>query len=329
MKRSPAMLLSACFTCIIGGTSCATGSDDSTGPSGPPEGTLVPNQTLNSSGTVRAYHIYLPQEPRNAPVVVLLHGFGDSNDGLLGLNGKASPYQVWIDIARRDNLILVAPNGLNTGTEKGWNDCRSDATGNSIQDDVAFIRRLIDTVVTEHGADPLRVYATGTSNGGHFSIRLGLEAPDKIAAIAAIAASNSGNSRCVASRVAVSALFMNGTADPLLPYRGGEMAGGRGLVLSAAETVSDWVDRNGTSVSPLTTTYPDNPATSDNSSVDKLSFLNGRHGTEVVLYRITGGGHNEPSIRIAKQNTAGDQNRDIEMAEEVWAFFRPKSRPRP
>lgn len=288
---------------------------------------LLLNQRIEVQGAGRTYHLYLPVNPASAPIVFLFHGFGDSNDGLLGLNGRASPYEIWLEVARRDNVILVVPNGLNTGAKRGWNDCRRDAIGNSVQDDVFFIRTLLDSLVASHRADPKRVYATGTSNGGHFSIRLGLELGDRIAAFAAIAAANSAASKCAPSTTPVSALFMNGTADPLLPYGGGQMSGERGLVLSAEETVADWVSRNGTETTAARFAFPDDPRTTDNSSVERLSFRNGRGGSEVVLYRVTGGGHNEPSIRIAKQNTAGDQNRDIEMAEEVWQFFRTKSRP--
>ena len=44
-----------------------------------------------------------------------------------------------------------------------------------------------------------------------------------------------------------------------------------------------------------------------------------------AVYRIDGGGHNEPSIeeryRALFLRVVGEQNHDIEMADEVWAFF--------
>ena len=51
----------------------------------------------------------LSPDPAGAPVVFLFHGFGNTHDGLLGLDGKASPYEVWLDIAAREGLILVVP----------------------------------------------------------------------------------------------------------------------------------------------------------------------------------------------------------------------------
>lgn len=286
---------------------------------------LIKNQEITTQGIKRTYHIFVPSVFTNSPIVFLFHGYGNSNDGILGLDGKASPYEVWLEIAQREKLIIVVPNGLDTGTEKGWNDCRNDAIGNSLQDDVRFVRDLIDVVVEKYQANAKRVYATGTSNGGHFSIRLGIEMYDKLTAFAAIAAANSVNTKCIPSVVPISALFMNGTADPLLPYTGGQMTGDRGEVFSAADTISDWVNRDKTETNPMVFSFPDEPSTEDNSSVSKHSFLNGTNNTEVVLYRIDGGGHNEPSIKIKKENSAGDQNRDIEMAEEVWTFFKNKS----
>ena len=208
--------------------------------------------------------------------------------------------------------------------EKGWNDCRNDAYGNSTADDVALVRALADRMVAEYQADATRLYASGSSNGGHFSIRLGFEMADRLTAFAAVISANAVNTKCSNSVTPVSALFMNGTGDPLLPYTGGQMTGDRGEVYSAADTVADWVARNGADTTAVNYAFTDNPAFVDNSTVTRHTYGNGDKGTEVVLYRVASGGHNEPSIAIEKDNTAGNQNRDIEMAEEVWAFFSGK-----
>ncbi len=331
LAKTLALRLAKTLALTLTLAACGGGGSSSGGtPAGPGAGSatgLQLNQRIEFAGVERSFHLYVPRQATNAPIVLLFHGFGDSSDGLLGLDGKPSPYAIWLEIAERENLIVAVPNGHRTASEQGWNDCRSDATGNSRQDDVGFVRRLVDTLVSRYQASPRHVYATGTSNGGHFSLRLGLEMGDRLAAFAAIAAANAANSQCAPSGVAVSALFMNGTADPLLPFAGGQMAGGRGLVHSAADTVADWVGRNGTGTVPVSSAIPDNPSVVDNSTVARLAYRNGRDGSEVVLYRVAGGGHNEPSIRIAKPNPAGNQNRDLEMAEAVWAFFKDKARP--
>jgi polyhydroxybutyrate depolymerase len=45
------------------------------------------------------------------------------------------------------------------------------------------------TLTAEQGVDEKWVYVFGYSNGGHMSFRLAMEAPDEIAAVAAVAAS--------------------------------------------------------------------------------------------------------------------------------------------
>ncbi len=62
----------------------------------------------------------------------------------------------------------------------------------------------------------------------------------------------------------------------------------------------------------------------DCSTVTVSSYAAGSDGAPVVLYTIEGGGHNEPSITEERTDLRPrrlPQNRDIEMAEEVWRFF--------
>lgn len=62
--------------------------------------------------------------------------------------------------------------------------------------DVVFIEDLLDYVKTTYSSNESKVFAIGTSNDGHFAIRLAEEIPNRITAFASIAASNSVNSDC-------------------------------------------------------------------------------------------------------------------------------------
>lgn len=291
---------------------------------------LLENQVLNVDGMDRNYHIYVPSNPSNAAVVVLLHGNGSNYDDLLGLSNVQAPYKVWLDLAVDENLIILAPNGtLGSNDKRGWNDCRNDAVTNPTKNDVLFVEELLDLVKTEYNANESKVYAVGTSNGGHFAIRLAEEIPNQITAFASIVASNAVNSQCSSSSVAVSALFINGTDDSIMPYEGGQIESNRGEVLSTENTISYWVEKNGTDAIPEVTNLP-NIDVFDNSTATKFLYKNGQNDAEVALYEIEGGGHTEPSI--AEPYSAlylvivGNQNRDIEMADEVWNFFKTKSK---
>ena len=291
---------------------------------------LLKNQTITVGGIERNYHLYIPNNTLNAPVVMLFHGNGGSYDDMLDLTGVKAPYTVWLDIALQENLIIVVPNGtLGSSNSRGWNDCRDDAPTNPNTNDVQFTIDLLDFLKTQYNSNDSKTYAVGTSNGGHFAIRLAQEIPNRLTAFASIVASNSVNSKCLKSTTHVSALFMNGTDDPILPYDGGQMASNRGEVFSTDNTISYWVQRNETDTTPEITELP-NLNTDDGSTITEYLYKNGANGTEVGLYKVNNGGHTEPSL--SERYSAlflllvGNQNSDIEMANEIWDFFKTKTK---
>lgn len=291
---------------------------------------LLKGQVITVDGVDRGFHLYKPPNPFNAPVVLLFHGHGGNKDDLLGLSGKRAPYKKWLEIAYQENIILIVPDGLKGSDNlRGWNDCRNDAASNPTVDDVQFVRSVLDYVKALYFTNDAKVYAMGTSNGGHFVIRLAYEIPDRITAFAAIVASNPVNSKCTNTTTPVSALFMNGTEDPILPYNGGEMASNRGVVYSTDIATAYWYNRNGTDTNPIVTNFQDSN-TDDKCTATRYLYPNGQNGTEVALYRINNGGHAEPSkeerYRAFYLLAVGNQNSDIEMADEVWSFFKTKSK---
>ena len=91
-----------------------------------------------------------------------------------------------------------------------------DARGS---DDVGFVLAALDDVETLVRVDPHRVYATGISNGGMMSYRLGCEASDRLAAIAPVAATVVFDG-CAPS-TPISVLHIHGLADNNVPFDGG------------------------------------------------------------------------------------------------------------
>jgi polyhydroxybutyrate depolymerase len=236
-----------------------------------------------------------------------------------------APYIPWFDIAANEGLILVIPDGtIGLKNSQGWNDCRNDAPRIPASDDVGFITTLLDTLKTSLRFDDRKVFMVGTSNGGHFVMRLAQEIPHRMTAFASIVASGPANSKCSTSTIPVSALFMNGTADPLVPYLGGNTE--NGTVISTDSSITYWVKRNGTQTAPIITEFPQKSS----SKVIAYRYAQGVNGTEVMLYKVEGGGHIEPSRRerysFLWTSFAGSQNGDIESAEEIWAFFKGKFR---
>ncbi len=300
-----------------------------------PRGQLL-MQRLVVAGVTRRYALYLPaaMNATPLPLVLELHGGGVTIEDMTGASGHKTPYKLWMPLADAERFIVVYPEGLNGAYGKPtWNDCRADSTVSSHADDVAFLTALIDSLASQYPIDRERVYISGMSNGGLMALRLAVEAPEKVAAVATVGASMPAQSACSAPHVPVAVLFMNGTADPFLPYTGGTLSRppkpSHGTVMPVEEAVRLWATLDQTDPQPAVTTYPDRDP-NDGGRVVRYRYAHGVQGTEVILYKIYGGGHAAPSM--AEQYSRlfehyfGKQNHDIEMVREVWAFFQDKAR---
>ncbi len=294
---------------------------------------LQTDQEVLHDGQVRRFHFFAPDQTDDQasyPLVILLHGHGGSVDQLLGLNNRKAPYKIWLDVAAREKIFILLPEGVISPDDKlGWNDCRGDTMTNPSTDDVGFIVDLAEAMTQTYPIDAKRIYASGTSNGGHMSFRLAIEAGDTFAAIAPIVASLPKNSKCSSPTEAVALLLVNGTDDPILPYNGGFMGGGRGEVLSTVETIGFWKDINQNTASAATETLP-NINTADDSTVIQTTHAGDTSIQDVILLTMDGAGHAEPSIAeeysSVFEDIVGRQNHDVEMAERVWSFFQDKSK---
>jgi polyhydroxybutyrate depolymerase len=282
------------------------------------------------NGIARTYLVRTPASGKPpAAIVVMLHGHAGSAERLIGSDGKPAPYRQWNAIADREGLLLVAPQGIAGGDGKsGWNDCRADADSNPRSDDVAFIAEIIAASRRDYRVSSNRVYVVGSSNGGQMALRMAIERPDTITVAAAIVASMPAHSECATPTRFVPMIFINGTNDPLMPFKGGRVGNDkfqRGSVLSTKASIAFWARLSDTASAPETTPLPD-LFIEDGSRVfrEVHAARNGR--PTAMLYRIEGGGHLEPSRKERYprwlSRWLGKQNADIEMADEVWAFFK-------
>lgn len=312
----------------------AASSAAQTAQTAPTRGAYVPG-TLGFGGEQRRYLLRLPAGDR-APdaIVVLLHGGGGNIERLTGQSRAAAPYRAWETIADREGLLLVAPQGLDG--DKGrrtpaWNDCRSDADSGQAADDAGFLTALVERLQREHRVRTPRIYAVGTSNGGMMALRLAVEQPGRFTAVAAIAATMPAGSECAAPTRSVPVVLMHGTEDRFVPWAGGRIAaqvGGRGEALSVAESIAIWARLADASPTPAVTALPDLDA-ADGTRARREVHATRQGRPQVVLIRIEGGGHNEPSptqrygALIAR--LLGPQSGDLESADTVWRFFQVHS----
>jgi polyhydroxybutyrate depolymerase len=289
-------------------------------------------EQLAVGALTRTFSFYAPARTEAQPALIfVLHG----SDGSGELMRRMSLFR-FDTLADAKGAIVVYPDGY----KKFWNDCRASADyAANIEkiDDSAFFAAMIDHFVQTRHVDPQRVYATGISNGGHMIYRLGLEIPQRFAALAAMAANLpvDTNLDCTASGQPVSMAILNGTQDPINPYAGGLVSimgnSSRGHVRSSADTVQYWAGLAGAHRVGTTRL----PEADDNSAtwIDR-EIYRGDSPTEIRLYTLHGSGHVMPvhagfvMTRLLGVLLGGNAG-DMDSATELWEFFDAHRRPEP
>jgi len=271
----------------------------------------------------RTFRVHIPgsydQLLSNA-IVFVLHGGGGSGENM----ENSLTLQGFNTIAEENNFIVVYPDGI----ENKWNDGRQNISQNLSfynVDDVGFLSLLIDELADEFHIKNGNVFFTGISNGGFMCYRLGFELPDKIKAIAPVAATNAvdllNNYNTIGT---ISICIMCGTKDPFVPYEGGYITifnQTRSKVTSVNATVDFWVQNNKCNTNPEIYEFPDVDP-NDGTRVVLEKYDEGVNGTVVYLYSIIGGGHTWPGgLQYFPEWFIGKTCRDIDANEIIWDFF--------
>lgn len=266
-------------------------------------------RTVEVDGGRRTYVLYLPSTYRRGgtlPLVLVFHGAGARGSGMARHTGFSR-------LAEREGFAVAYPDGLG----RRWNDGRGVG---GAQDDVGFVRALLDSLDRELGLDRSRIFATGISNGAMFSHRLACDLPGVLAAIAPVAGAVPGAlvERCAAGATPVAVVAFQGTADRFVPYGGGGVAFGRGAVLSAGRSAGFWARVNGCDPDPVA--GPPTDTVTDGTRVRQETYAGCRENRSVVLYTIEGGGHTWPGGPTAA-GRVGRGSREIDATGAIWAFF--------
>jgi polyhydroxybutyrate depolymerase len=223
-------------------------------------------------------------------------------------------------------VVLVYPEGV----QKNWNDGRPTVPNQLGINDVGFFNQMCNYMINNYSVDGKKIYATGISNGGFMSTRLGCELSNRIAAIAVNAATIEAKiiaPNCNPGRP-VPALYIHGTTDPLVPFLGGQItAGGTagGTILSHFQVIEKWVALNGCNSTPTITDLPD--ISNDGTSIKQRVYSGGTNGSEVVSYVIMNGGHTWPQgYQYLNEAIIGKTSQDMNACEVIWTFFKRFSR---
>jgi polyhydroxybutyrate depolymerase len=222
-------------------------------------------ESIAVGGETRTYRLHLPanrQPEQPLPLVFNFHGYGGT--------GLAEEVLSGMDPAADElGYVVVYPDGI----DKHWHFASAEV------DDVAFVNAVIDHLVETANVDPDRVYATGISDGGFFSVFLGCLPHTRMAAIAPVAASMTGLQAVgcsFAPRIPVLMTF--GTDDPIVPWAGNPRFPGK--LMSVQETVAFWARHLGLPPDPTLDEWLPDRDPADGTNVHHTAYASG----ELQLY---------------------------------------------
>ncbi|MFM7243220.1 MAG: alpha/beta hydrolase family esterase [Planctomycetaceae bacterium] len=250
--------------------------------------------------------------PAGWPLVLAFHG-GQSHPEMMrrfsGLDTLAAAGQA------------VVAYAAGTGSREGlltWNggNCCGEAREQA-SDDVAFARALVGDLCRRLQIDDCRIHATGMSNGAMMAYRVAAEAADLVASIAPVAGPLALES--IAPVRPVPVLHFHGSLDQFTPLEGG--VGRRSVTRVSHRPVLDglldWVRADGCPEVPQREPLP---CPDPGLAIERLTWGPGDAGSEVVFYRIEGGGHVWPG-RTPDSFLLGPAVPSLDANELIWQFF--------
>ena len=288
----------------------------------PPAAAVESGQfTFQHGGRERSYWLQVPPTydgRKPLPLVLVFHGAG-------GAGKSTANATLWNDKADHEGFFVVAPDGTPVFPDREadfranprlWNDgSGTGAIGRLNIDDVGFVGALVDDLQQRLAIDPQRIYATGFSNGAGLTFRLAAEMSTRLAAVAPVA------SHCRLAdphpQRAIPTLYMVGTADPLVPYDGGDVRmpwGNLEKKPPVIETLEKWARALDCSEQPKNVSNQD--------GVKIFRFGPGRDGSELLVYTIEGMGHHWPGGRSRlPESLVGKKLDTLNATDVIWSYF--------
>ncbi len=277
---------------------------------------------LTHQGYDRRYLLFRPPPVARPPaIVVFLPGTGGTAEWTAQETRLPS-------FATREGFVLIVPEALRPRPDlppkfltnpPRWND-GSPAANAELQtdhDDVGFLSLVLTDALARTSVDPRRVYLTGFSNGAGMAFRFAAERCGLVAAVAPVAGHCWVSPQVIPRPVPT--LFVIGSVDPLLPYRGGavELPWGNKLVHKppVLTTLEGWAVMN--SCSPTSVLDVDANGVREELFPGPVEF---RAVTVEDLGHHWPGGEGQFNRRIG-----GRPSDRLDANRCIWAFFQRHS----
>jgi polyhydroxybutyrate depolymerase len=254
----------------------------------PPSGGVEHSMVV--AGLTRTFRTFAPANGHDLPLLVVLHGRGQSSRTAITQTG-------FLGLVQQGHAALVFPDGIG----RSWNaegGCCGIA-GARRTPDLQFVTAVVAASVHDLPVDPSRIYLVGYSNGGKLAYGEACAYPGLFAGVATYG--SVPLTPCVHG-TAMPFLLGAGALDPILPYRGATRAH---PPLPPVPTAVGWLrTQDGCSGTPKSVTV--GPAVVEH-------WTRCRPGSEVtfVLYRHDG--HTWPGTGVVGTPAAA--------ATLMWSFL--------
>jgi len=259
----------------------ATGAGTSPVGTEPAPGTTAPTcalpeagpQTIDVAGTARTFDVYPPSAPAEAasvPTLVLFHGFNSTKEEMVEITGLDEQ-------APEAGVLLVVPQGM--GAPAGWNALAG------FDQDAAFIDAVLAQVQAASCVDPDDLWLAGFSAGSAFSAVYGCMRATQVTGLGLV--SGLAPAICPPDDTP-NVVITHGTADPVVPFGGGEQAVGETKVplASVSDSAASWAAKAGCAAEPT------HEQVGTDVAVTQWPGCTG--GSTVTLDVVDGGGHAWP-----------------------------------
>ena len=247
------------------------------------------------------------------PAIIILHGGGGSADSAI----KQTRFD---EIAGRQGYIAAFAQG--TEFRRGmyaWN------TGFLLRDqvkdvnDIAYLDKLINTLVLQHGADPERIYMVGCSNGAMMTYIYATKRDHKLAAIVPIVGAMFSFDDKPSNPLPI--MIIGGAKDTSVPIKGGFSE--KFIIKkyqdapykSMRETVQFWANNNSSAAAQ----------TNKRGSLIIKRYPKTKNGAATISVIDLEGGHGWPSNQSSSSNAAGPIQ-SFDAANVTWNFVKKYSR---
>ncbi len=255
--------------------------------------------SVRVDGNIRRFWMCLPDEMKEgAPLVFVLHGYGNSGSSDTWMNAASS----------RHGFALCVPCGLKDPAGKpSWNVGYPFQEGWKVND-VKAMCSIARHVCRKHKLSKENIFLTGMSNGGEMCYLLAYSDQKVFKALASLSGlTMEWVYRTKEASRPIPIMEVHGTEDRTSEWEG-DLAnkGGWGAYMSTPIGVGYWIARN--RCEGYTSETVDSKSDNGRKIVKHRYSADNTSKCDVWLYEVIGGPHSWFT-------------EDLDVGEEIWRFF--------